>query len=172
MVCNIRFPWHDIRRLLSSTKSCQWRPKDAIGCHKLRQGAIGCRRGCQSVRMHLSHTSTIGCTTTSLYPLCRRRSRWWTAPADRGLGRESGCYRGVVGREGGGVLAFIIPCSTFPSSSSRSHSPPLQYRGHCSITPRLPSSFHFKGFLRTAKARTHIPGKISLPHKSLCEIFK
>ena len=62
----ISFPWH-IRRRLSSTKSCQWRPKDAIGCHKMRQGAIGCRRGCQSVRMHLSHTSTIGCTTASLY---------------------------------------------------------------------------------------------------------
>ena len=51
---------------------------------------------------------------------CESRVHWWTAPRDRGLGRESGCYHGA--ERGGGMFLPPSPssCSTFPSGS-RSH---------------------------------------------------
>ena len=136
----------------------------------MRQGAIGCRRGCQSVRMHLSHTSTIGCTTASLYRCAGGGRGDGLPPQIGGLGVKVVAIGEWWGERGEVFLPPSSPAPLFHPAEATLHH--FNIGGHCSITPRLPSSFHFKGFLRTTKARTHIPGKISPLHKSFCEIFK
>ena len=138
----------------------------------MRQGAIGCRRGCQSVRMHLSHTSTIGCTTASLYRCAGGGRGDGLPPQIGGLGVKVVAIGEWWGERGEVFLPSSSPAPLFHPAAAEATLHHFNIGGHCSITPWLPSSFHFKGFLRTAKARTHIPGKISPPHKSLCEIFK
>ena len=108
------------------------------------------RRCCELIWRNPSAPSWPSWAAPPLY--CESRVHWWTAPRDRGLGRESGCYHGA---ERGGACSCLHrhpPAPLFhleAEATDRNHSPPLQYWG--SLHPRTLASlsFHFKGFLGT-----------------------